>query len=56
MKLTIQIKGRKSLTSYHNTWNAAFMGVNTDFAMLVREISKSDEAFFVTANPMSSVM
>lgn len=55
MRLTVQIKGRKSLTSYRNTWNPAFMGVNTDFAMLVHEFSKSDEVFFVTANPMSSV-
>lgn len=32
------------------------MGVKSDFAMLVHEISKNDEAFFVTANPVSSVM
>lgn len=50
------IKGRKSLTRYHNQWNAAFMSVKSDFAVLVHEISKSDEAFFVTANPVSSVM
>lgn len=33
------------------------MLVNTDFAILVHEISKSDEVFFfVMANAMSSVM
>lgn len=32
------------------------MGVKSHFAMLVHEISKSDEAFFVTANPVSSGM
>lgn len=50
------IKGRKSLTSYHNPWNASFMGVKSDFAVLVHEISKSDGALFVRANPVSSVM
>lgn len=32
------------------------MDVKSDFALLVHEISRSDEAFFVTADPVSSVM